>query len=253
MENITTVLGTRLLAQAFQPARRSEVQLQEARRLARQYAAAEQAVVVLSDLVSNKSYVYCGAAAAALGLSGQAEGYEIDSIWEEEIFARIHPDDLQAKHIQELRFFQHLKTVPAADRSAYHVVRRLRMRHASGDFVPVLHRMYYLFDPAQAHAEFALCLYGFDPFPTTAFEGRIVDARTGRDVAEGASRTTLLSAREQEILTQIHRGKPSKEIAALLSISLHTVNRHRQNILEKLRVRNSVDACRIAVSFNWIS
>ena len=31
-----------------------------------------------------------------------------------------------------------------------------------------------------------------------------------------------------------------------LSISIHTVNRHRQNILSKLCASNSVEACRIA-------
>ncbi len=38
----------------------------------------------------------------------------------------------------------------------------------------------------------------------------------------------------------------SKEIADLLSISIHTVNRHRQNILEKLHVSNAMEACRMA-------
>jgi len=38
----------------------------------------------------------------------------------------------------------------------------------------------------------------------------------------------------------------SKEIADTLSISINTVNRHRQNILERLRVNNSIEACRIA-------
>ena len=36
----------------------------------------------------------------------------------------------------------------------------------------------------------------------------------------------------------------SKEIAILLSISIHTVNRHRQNILSKLKADTSIEACR---------
>ena len=35
----------------------------------------------------------------------------------------------------------------------------------------------------------------------------------------------------------------SKDIAQTLSISINTVNRHRQNILEKLQVNNSIEAC----------
>ncbi len=39
-------------------------------------------------------------------------------------------------------------------------------------------------------------------------------------------------------------------IAVILSISLNTVNRHRQNILEKLQVNNSIEACRIGKELN---
>ncbi len=38
----------------------------------------------------------------------------------------------------------------------------------------------------------------------------------------------------------------SKEIAAALSISVNTVSRHRQEILGKLQVKNSIEACRVA-------
>lgn len=44
--------------------------------------------------------------------------------------------------------------------------------------------------------------------------------------------THILSEREKEILRCIRKGLSSKEIAATLYISVNTVNRHRQNILE---------------------
>ena len=56
----------------------------------------------------------------------------------------------------------------------------------------------------------------------------------------------LLSAREREVLLRIEAGDTSKEIARNLSISVHTVSRHRQNILEKLQAGNSVEASRTA-------
>jgi DNA-binding CsgD family transcriptional regulator len=56
----------------------------------------------------------------------------------------------------------------------------------------------------------------------------------------------LLSRREKEILILIGRGKSSKEIAEELSLSIHTVSRHRQNILQKLQVSNSAQAFGIA-------
>ena len=56
----------------------------------------------------------------------------------------------------------------------------------------------------------------------------------------------LLSDREKTILQLIDMGKTSHEIARELFISKNTVSRHRQNILEKLQVKNSIEACRIA-------
>ena len=56
----------------------------------------------------------------------------------------------------------------------------------------------------------------------------------------------MVKEREKEILRCIRKGLSSKEIAAALYISVNTVNRHRQNILEKLSVGNSIEACRAA-------
>lgn len=48
------------------------------------------------------------------------------------------------------------------------------------------------------------------------------------------------------MLRLIDQGMMSKTIAEQLSISVNTVSRHRQEILKKLRVSNSIEACRIA-------
>jgi DNA-binding NarL/FixJ family response regulator len=48
-----------------------------------------------------------------------------------------------------------------------------------------------------------------------------------------------LSGREIEIIGKVKNGYSSKEIAALLSISVKTVEVHRYNILKKLKLKNS--------------
>jgi DNA-binding CsgD family transcriptional regulator len=55
-----------------------------------------------------------------------------------------------------------------------------------------------------------------------------------------------LSSREIEILQLIKAGKLSKEISDELRISVHTVNTHRQRILEKLDADNSIEAIKYA-------
>ncbi len=56
-----------------------------------------------------------------------------------------------------------------------------------------------------------------------------------------------LTPREVEVLKLVAEGHTSDEIAELLVISRKTVDRHRANILEKLRLRDRVDLTRYAI------
>jgi DNA-binding NarL/FixJ family response regulator len=57
----------------------------------------------------------------------------------------------------------------------------------------------------------------------------------------------LLTPRELEVLKLIAEGHTSKEIAAMLVISIKTVDRHRTNMLDKLGMRDRVDLTRYAI------
>ena len=56
-----------------------------------------------------------------------------------------------------------------------------------------------------------------------------------------------LTPRELEVLKLIAEGQTSKEIAALLVISVKTVDRHRTNMLDKLGMRDRVELTRYAI------
>ena len=75
---------------------------------------------------------------------------------------------------------------------------------------------------------------------------QLFNYRTGEVCPFPAAEEPSLSDREREILRLISRGRLSKEIADQLSISVHTVNTHRQRILEKLNADNSIEAVRYA-------
>jgi len=56
-----------------------------------------------------------------------------------------------------------------------------------------------------------------------------------------------LSPREREVVQLISEGKVSKEIAAILNMSLATVETHRSNILRKLRLHSIAELVLYAV------
>ena len=56
---------------------------------------------------------------------------------------------------------------------------------------------------------------------------------------------SVLTKKEIKILREIHAGKTSKEIASLLNISKLTVDKHRQNIHKKLKVKSSIELVKL--------
>jgi DNA-binding CsgD family transcriptional regulator len=253
--SILNTLNEKLLSQTFEEEQDSAVVLSQYQHMAFMYSRIENAIAVLSDMRANKSYIYNGRVADELGFHENSTLQEINTIWEDAIFNKIHPDDLVRKHVTELHFFNRLKSLPIAERSDYHVKSRIRMRNKIGAFIQVEHRMFYVRSALNGSLWLALCLYNLshDETITESSDGVILNSATGdRILPNQQEHNKILSVREKEILQLVRKGKMSKEVADLLSISVNTVNRHRQNILEKLRVSNTLEACRIAENMNLI-
>jgi DNA-binding NarL/FixJ family response regulator len=58
----------------------------------------------------------------------------------------------------------------------------------------------------------------------------------------------LLSAREVEVLQLIAEGAANKQIAAELEISIKTIEKHRQHLMEKLHIHDTAGLTRYAIS-----
>jgi len=65
-------------------------------------------------------------------------------------------------------------------------------------------------------------------------------------------RKPILTTREREVLNLIAAGKSNKEIAEHLFISVHTVERHRANIMDKLNLKNTADLVKYAIQKGYI-
>jgi DNA-binding NarL/FixJ family response regulator len=61
-------------------------------------------------------------------------------------------------------------------------------------------------------------------------------------------RLQLLTPRQTDVLRLVAAGKLSKQIAGDLNISIKTVQRHRQTLMNKLNIHNTAGLTRYAVS-----
>jgi DNA-binding NarL/FixJ family response regulator len=56
-----------------------------------------------------------------------------------------------------------------------------------------------------------------------------------------------LTEREKEVLQLLAQGKSNKEVAALLNLSVHTVETHRAHLMQKLELHNTAEIVLFAV------
>jgi DNA-binding NarL/FixJ family response regulator len=71
---------------------------------------------------------------------------------------------------------------------------------------------------------------------------------TSKQSGLSKKRSANLSSREMEVLQLIAEGKANKETASELGISIKTVEKHRQNVMEKLNIHDTAGLTRYAVS-----
>ena len=81
-----------------------------------------------------------------------------------------------------------------------------------------------------------------------AVENRLVLDGAGLRLAEpGSTRAASLTAREREVLGYVAVGMSKKEIAALVDLSVRTVDAHVRNIMAKLDLHDRVELARFAM------
>lgn len=244
--NVREKLNEKFLKQPRDAEKADEAVLERYTRLAEGYAEVEGVLAVLSDLRTNRSYVVHGKFSDIIDIDKNRCSGWIPSIWEDDIFKSIDAEHLEMKMLQELLFFHHRSHLPKSRRFDQCLMQRLRMRSRNGEWVETLHRLYYIPAPDGKTVRFALCLYGAMTVQLKA-DSMVTDMLTGQTTElNKSSGIRILSPQETSVLKLIDAGNRSKGIADILGISLHTVSRHRQNIISKLKVRNSSEACRIA-------
>jgi DNA-binding NarL/FixJ family response regulator len=75
---------------------------------------------------------------------------------------------------------------------------------------------------------------------------RLADLGTTAD--EAVALKTRLTAREQEVLQFVAEGAPNKRMASELGISIKTVEKHRQRLMDKLSIHDTAGLTRYAIA-----
>lgn len=79
--------------------------------------------------------------------------------------------------------------------------------------------------------------------------GAVVDAY----LASGQPTARPLTARERQVLQLVAEGKTTKEVAALLGVSVKTSESHRTRLMHKLGLHNTADLVRYAIREGFVS
>jgi DNA-binding CsgD family transcriptional regulator len=211
--------------------------------------------ILVVDL-SKKNYVYS---------SGLYDAF-VRSIGQSEILSqslldqRVHPEDAAALVRLWTVSLKFCYALSPAERKQHKIIMDYRIRTPKGDYLRIIEQHQVL--EMDARGNIWLTLSFVDISPDQELEQglryTIINCKTGEviglpaDNKSAAGSTIKLSAREKQILTLIKEGFISKEIAEKLFLSIHTVNTHRQRILEKLNADSSIDAIRYASSLNLL-
>lgn len=78
-------------------------------------------------------------------------------------------------------------------------------------------------------------------------ERMVIDRSGPRLHAVPATRTSMLTPRELEVLSYLASGLSKKEIAEAMSLSVGTVNNHAANLMAKLEIHDRVELARFAI------
>lgn len=242
-----------LMGQQFDEYEVKSSTLETAKKCAHAYAIATNGIAVLSDFQQNICYIHSGKLGITLGFPEHFE--DRNSAFENAIFNAIPSDELLERHILELRFFHFLKSIPASEKTDYKATCLIHFQRDDNDPLPILHSTRYFHCHPNGTAWLGLCTYA--PFPQSGciVKANIINTRTGKTIApEQYERydAQLLSKRQIEILSLIAKGYGSKQIAEKLCLSIHTISRHRQDILSRLNVTNSTAAVEIGMRMHLI-
>lgn len=182
----------------------------------------------------------------------QIFGYDSQIIHSSEIASgyletRIHPDDLIVLGKAQSKLLDYIQNLPIDQRKNYKHIYECRAKTAEDNYIRfiVQQQILELNEEGKPWLLFGVFDISPDTSPLEHAKLSIINYKTGEivpfTIVEQES-DIKLSEREKEILKMVRKGMLSKEISDKLFLSIHTVNKHRQNIMQKMNTNNVLEA-----------
>ena len=181
-------------------------------------------------------------------------GYDLNEIMEqgqEFLDEKIFPDDYIKLVKNGILLFKLYDQFSEDERSNYKLINEYRVLNSENIYVRVIEQHQSLQLDARGNMWLSMSTIDISPNQDSndGFKSQLLNFRTGKiisfqdDIKILSEDISLgLTKREKQILQLVKDGLLSKEISDKLSISVHTVNTHRQRFLEKLGANNSMEA-----------
>ncbi len=169
---------------------------------------------------------------------------------------KIHTEDLMKLSSLSVSIMKLFNSFSEDEKLNHKMISEYRMLNSDNKYVRLIEQ--YQMIELDSKGQIWLMMGVVDVSPNqeeySGIKCQLLNFKTGKFVPIEPAPTVQidLTKREIEILKLVKEGLLSKEISNKLSISLHTVNTHRQRFLAKLGANNSVEALMFATKFGLI-
>lgn len=164
---------------------------------------------------------------------------------------KIHPDDFTMLMRNGITILKLYINFSEDERLNHKLINEYRIMKADGHYIRVIEQHQILELDGKGNMWLVMSILDISPNQNVQepIKSQLLNFRTGKFTLLphcGETMEVDLTHREKEILQLVKEGFLSKEISDKLCISLHTVNTHRQRVLEKLGANNSMEAVILA-------
>ncbi len=170
--------------------------------------------------------------------------------------SKIHPEEKHQLALNGISILKMFNAFSNDEKLNHKAVYEYRMLNSENNYIRLVeqYQMLELDKTGQVWLMFSIVDISPNQEENSPVKCQLLNFRTGNFIPfETNQKAELdLTKRELEILKLVKQGYLSKEISDKLSISVHTVNTHRQRFLEKLGANNSFEAVIFASKYGLL-